>query len=124
MDRVNTSPFDPANLVPKMQRYLDGSLDIATGVLTRDGHTIVLVCVKASPRGCAFFKIDGQYQSPQGEPITRFRAGEVFWRENTRSVRITMEGTVVCQRPRPLRPAWYWKGGSIQRAVPVPRSAR
>jgi hypothetical protein len=92
MDGVNTSPFDPANLVPKMQRYLDGSLDVATGVLTRDGHSIVLVCVKASPRGCAFFKIDGQYQSPQGERITRFRAGEVFWRENTRSVRITMEG--------------------------------
>jgi hypothetical protein len=92
MDGANTSPFDPANLVPKMQRYLHGSLDIATGVLTRDSHTIVLVCVKPSPRGCAFFKIDGQYQSPQGEQITRFRAGEVFWRETTRSVRITMDG--------------------------------
>jgi hypothetical protein len=46
MDGANASPFDPANLVPEMQRYLDGSLDIATGVLTRDGHTIVLVCVK------------------------------------------------------------------------------
>lgn len=92
MHGANASPFDPANLVPKMQRYLHGSLDIATGVLTRDGHTIVLVCVKPNPRGCAFFRIDGQYPSPQGEQITRFRAGEVFWRENTRSVRITMEG--------------------------------
>ena len=38
MDGVDTSPFDPANLVPKMQRYLDGSLDMASSVLTKDGH--------------------------------------------------------------------------------------
>jgi predicted HTH transcriptional regulator len=69
MDGANASPLDPANLVPKMQRYLHGSLDIATGVLTRDGHTVVLVCVKRSPRGCAFFKIDGQYQSPRGDVL-------------------------------------------------------
>ena len=92
MNGANLSQFDPANLVPKMQRYLHGSLDIATGVLTRDGHKVVLLCVKPNPRGCAFFKIDGQCQDPQGQPVSRFRAGEVFWRENTRSVRITMEG--------------------------------
>ena len=55
MDGADSSSFDPANLVPKMQRYLHGSLDIATGVLTWDGHTVVLVCVKPNPRGCAFF---------------------------------------------------------------------
>lgn len=92
MDGANLSQFDPANLVPKMQRYLHGSLDIATGVLTRDGHTVVLLCAKPNARGCVFFKIDGQYQDSQGQQVRRFRAGEVFWRENTRSVRITMEG--------------------------------
>jgi hypothetical protein len=92
IDGANLSQFDPASLVPKMHRYLHGSLDIATGLLTRDGHTVVLVCVKPNIRGCAFFKIDGQYQDPQGQQVCRFRAGEVFWRENTRSVRITMEG--------------------------------
>jgi hypothetical protein len=92
MDRANSSPFDPANVVPKMPRYLHGSLDIATSVLTRDGHTVILVCVKPNPRGCAFFRIDGQYQDSEGQQVTRFRAGEVIWRENTRSVRITMDG--------------------------------
>jgi hypothetical protein len=94
MDGVDTSPFDPANLVPKMQRYVDGSLDIASSVLTKDGHTIVLVCIKPNPRGCSFFQIDGQYPDPQnpGQPRTVFRAADVFWRENTRSVRIRREG--------------------------------
>lgn len=94
MDSVDTSPFDPANLVPKMQRYLDGSLDITSSVLAKDGHTIVLVCVKPNPRGCAFFQIDGQYPDSQnqGQLKTVFRAADVFWRENTRSVRIRREG--------------------------------
>jgi hypothetical protein len=94
MDNVDISPFDPANLVPKMQRFLEGALDIASSVLTKDGHKIVLISVKPNPRGCAFFRIDGQYRDPRrgGQQTTVFRAGEVFWRENTRSVRITRDG--------------------------------
>jgi hypothetical protein len=34
MDTAKTSVFDPANLVPKMRRYLEGPLDITTNVLT------------------------------------------------------------------------------------------
>ena len=92
MDGADVSPFDVANLVPKMQRYLHGSLDVVTSVLTKAAHTIVLICVKPNPRGCAFFRIDGEYARDAGEVVTKFRTGEVFWRESTRSVRITMEG--------------------------------
>jgi hypothetical protein len=94
MDGANTSPFDPANLVPKMQRFVDGSLEIASSVLTKDGHTLVLISVSPNARGCAFFQIDGQYPDPRqpGQSVTVFRAGDVFWRENTRSVRIRREG--------------------------------
>lgn len=94
MDAANPTPFDPANLVPKMQKFLDGSLDLATNVLNRDGHTIILIGIKPNPRGCAFFRTDGQYPDPRraGYQNTVFRKGEVFWRENTSSVRITSQG--------------------------------
>jgi hypothetical protein len=94
MDDVDASPFDPANLVPKMQRFLGGALDIASSVITRDGHKVVLISIKPNPRGCAFFRIDGQYPHPrrEGELVAAFRSSEVFWRENTRSVRITADG--------------------------------
>src|SRR5579864_5109732 len=46
MDGADPTPFDPANLVPKMQRFLDGSLDLATNVLNKDGHTIILIGIK------------------------------------------------------------------------------
>ena len=52
----------------------------------------VLICVKPNLRGCAFFKVEGKYQKDDGKEVIVFRRGEVFWRENTRSVRITMEG--------------------------------
>lgn len=94
MDGTDTSPFDPANLVPKMQRFLEGPLEISSSVLVKDEHTIVLVSVAPNPRGCAFFKIDGQYRDPQHPDrfVTTFRKGDIFWRENTRSQRISREG--------------------------------
>ncbi len=96
MDGVDTSPFDPARLVPKMQRFLDGPLLIASNVLETAGHTVVLICISPNPNGCAFFRISGEYEiiRPDGstDTKTRFRPGDVFWRESTRSVRITKDG--------------------------------
>lgn len=92
MDDVDTTAFDPANLVPKMERYLQGPLTIATNVPTRGGHKIVLVCVTANPNGCAFFRIDGTYTRANGSTETAFREHDVFWRTNTRSVRIDAAG--------------------------------
>jgi hypothetical protein len=93
MDGVDTAVFDAANLVPKMERYMEGPLGITTSVLTWEQHTVVLVCVRPNPRGCTFFRRDGQYTPTGGDrPVAVFRAGEVFWRQGTRSVRITGEG--------------------------------
>lgn len=93
MDGVDTAVFDAANLVPKMERYVEGPVGITTSVLTWEQHTVVLVCVRPNPRGCTFFRRDGQY-TPTGSDrqVAVFRAGEVFWRQGTRSVRITGEG--------------------------------
>ncbi len=92
MDTADASHFDPANLVPKMQKYLAGRLDTAAKVLTWKGKQIILICVKANPGGCAFFQIEGKYQDDDGDEVVVFRRGEVFWRENTRSVRISIDG--------------------------------
>ena len=90
---VDTGVFDAANLVPKMERYMEGPLGITSSVLTWGQHTAVLVCVRPNPRGCAFFRRDGQYTPVGGDrPVAVFRAGEVFWRHGTRSVRISGEG--------------------------------
>jgi len=129
MDDIDTASFDPANLVPKMQRYLDGSLDIASSVLTKDGHTIALVCIKPNPRGCGFFQIDGQYPDPYnpGQQKTVFRAADVFWRENTRSVRIGREGLeeiierrFVARRDELLR---EWAAAQLALATGLPPAA-
>jgi hypothetical protein len=93
MDGMETSVFDAANLVSKMERYMEGPLGITTSVLTWAQHTVVLVCVRPNARGCTFFRRDGQYTPAGGDrPVAVFRAGEVFWRQGTRSVRITGEG--------------------------------
>jgi hypothetical protein len=92
MDGADTSIFDAANLVPKMERYLEGPLDITTSVLSRNEHVVVVACVRPNARGCAFFRTDGQYTRDDGRQVRVFQAGEVFWRHNTRSVRITREG--------------------------------
>jgi hypothetical protein len=92
MDSVDTTPFDPAKLVQKLEKYLQRPLDIAASVLHRGGHTVVLICVKPNPRGCAFFRIDGVYTRPDGTQVFVFHEHDVFWRTNTRSVRIDAEG--------------------------------
>jgi hypothetical protein len=93
MDGADTAVFDAANLVSKMERYMEGPLGITTSVLTWEGHAVVLVCVRPNPRGCTFFRRDGQYTaSGDDRSVTIFRAGEAFWRQGTRSVRITGEG--------------------------------
>jgi hypothetical protein len=78
MDTLDTTAIDPANLVPKMERYLQGPLDIATNVRTRGGHKIVLVCLKPNQRGCAFFQIDRTYTRADGTQEIVFREHDVF----------------------------------------------
>jgi hypothetical protein len=100
MDSVDPSPFDEANLVPKLVKYLPRPLEIRSRVLQRDGHTVVLIYIGRNPAGYAIFHTTGQYVKPgkpgkSGKPAKTeivFREGEAFWREGTRSVRISQQG--------------------------------
>ena len=91
LDGTDTRPFDEANLVPKLARYLSRPLELRTNVVVRGGHTVVAICVLPSPLGCTFFVAVGQYEK-SGKPVVVFREGDVFWRDGTRSVRLGQEG--------------------------------
>jgi integrase len=87
MDGVDLRLFDEARLVPKLEKYLPGPFKVPSRVFERDGQKVVLICVHASPRGYAIFRINGQYD---GTPV--FRAGAIYWRNGTRSEPISPEG--------------------------------
>jgi hypothetical protein len=55
-------------------------------------HTVVIVFVGPHPDGCAYFTRDGEYEKPNGDRVTAFRRGDVFWRNGTSTERLTQEG--------------------------------
>jgi hypothetical protein len=91
LDAADPRPFDEANLVPKLLRYLSKPLGLRTNVIERDGHKVAMICVLPSPSGCTFLSADGKYEK-NGKEVVVFRAGDVFWRDGTRSVRMGQEG--------------------------------
>ncbi len=116
MDDVDLRSFDEANLTPKLLRYLE---DVGVRVQTFDlgGHKIILLCVLPSPAGCTFFKADGQYTRDDGKEVVAFREADVFWRDGTRSVRITKAGfeEVLKTRVANAKDEWLLEQHSIRR---------
>lgn len=91
MNDVDPRRFDEANLVPALLRYLSPPLELRTRLALRDHQTLVVIYVGPHPSGCAFFCGDGSYRKNGHEKVV-FRAGDVFWRDGTRSVRVTQQG--------------------------------
>lgn len=94
MDDCDPQLFDSANLVPKLAQFLSEPLTIHSRVAEWKGHTVVILYVAPHPEGYAVFKAVGQYPKPGGrnEMKVVFREGEVFWRDGTRSARISQHG--------------------------------
>jgi hypothetical protein len=120
MEGVNTSPFDQASLQSKMLQFLERPLNILSRVMTvpdDEGvpRTVVIISIGANPRGCAFFRADGNIEG-RNSPL--FKAGDVFWRDGTSSVRLSAEGLerVVEQRVAIERQAWIEEQAEIRRA--------
>ena len=115
LDDVDLRPFDEANLVPKLSRYLR-PLELRTNVITRDGHKVVLICVLPSPSGCTFFCSDGKYER-NGREVVSFREGDVFWRDGTRSVRLGHDGLeeVIRRRIATEKETWVEEQQEIRR---------
>jgi hypothetical protein len=116
LDSADIRPFDEANLRQKMLRWLPRPLDLTSRVADRSGHRVVLVHVGRHPGGCAFFTADGQY-TKNGRPCVVFREGEVFWRDGTRSARLSQEGLedVVARRIADAKAAWLAEQREIRR---------
>jgi hypothetical protein len=116
LDGADPRPFDEANLVPKLLRYLSTPLELRTNVIERDGHKVLVICALPSPLGCTFCCADGMYTKDDKEVVV-FRKGDVFWRDGTRSVRITQEGLedVIRRRISTEKEAWIREQQEIRR---------
>jgi hypothetical protein len=116
MDGVDPRPFDEANLVPKLLRYLPEPLEVRTRVLERDSHAVVLIYVGRHPAGYAIFHTEGQYER-NGKPVIVFRVGDAFWRDGTRSVRISQQGmeAIIDRRIADAKTAWLEEQQEIRR---------
>jgi hypothetical protein len=115
MDGVDLRVFDEANLAPKLLRYL-ADLELRVQIFERDGHSVVLLCILPSSTGCTFFIADGAHRK-KGKVITVFHKGEVFWRDGTRSVRITPQGfeEVIETRVAKAKDEWLREQHNIRR---------
>lgn len=116
MDEVDLRSFDEANLAPKLLRYLE-DVDVRVQVFDSNAHKIVLVCVLPSPTGCSFFKADGKYTRDDGREVVAFREGDVFWRDGTRSMRMTRAGLekVIEARVGEAKDEWLAEQHGIRR---------
>jgi hypothetical protein len=116
MDDVDGRGFDEANLAPKLERYLEG-IDLRAQIFTLAESKVVLLCVLPSPEGCTFFKADGNYTREDGKTETAFHKGDVFWRDGTRSVRITRHGfeEVIKTRIEEAKAGWLEEQHGIRR---------
>lgn len=117
MAGADTRLFDEATLVPKLLGYLPEPLQLRSAVLERDGHTVVLIYVGRHPSGCAIFHTTGQYER-KGTMKVVFRAGEVFWRDGTRSVRISQQGfeEIIERRLGDAKSGWLEEQHELRRS--------
>lgn len=116
IDAIPSSLFDEATLAPKLLRYLPEPLHLRSNVLRRGEHDVALIYVGPHPSGCAFFRAIGQYED-NGQTTVKFRAGEVFWRNGTRSERVNQQGfeEIMAQRLRREKRLWFDEQQELRR---------
>ncbi len=116
LDQADLRPFDEANLVPRLLQWLPEPLVLRTRIAQRDCHEVVVIYVGSNPAGCAFFRADGMY-TRRGREEVAFRQGDVFWRDGTRSVRMSQQGLelVMQRRIAIARSLWLEEQHSMRR---------
>ena len=116
LDGRDLKAFDEARLVPKLRRWLPEPLKLVTRMTERHGHQVVVVCVERHPAGIAFIERDGTY-TEEGKEKVMFRKGDVFWRDGTRSVRLSQAGLedVIEGRIKEAKDAWMDEQREIRR---------
>ncbi|MGA2471801.1 MAG: hypothetical protein ABSG64_14060 [Solirubrobacteraceae bacterium] len=116
LDAADLRAFDEASLTQKMLRYLAGPLHLRTRVAETRGHQVPIIFVGPHPAGCAFFRADGTYQR-NGRSHTAFREGDVFFRDGTRSTRMTQAGfeAVIARRVAAAKTEWFDEQREVRR---------
>lgn len=116
IDGADPRRFDEANLTQKMLRYLPQPLELRTRIADRAGHRVVLIYVGRHPSGCAIFTADGTYIKDNRERVV-FRAGDAFWRDGTRSTRMTQQGfeELIARRIGDAKTTWLAEQRDIRR---------
>jgi hypothetical protein len=80
--------FDEATLRGKVApRYLPDTISITTAVHEIDGEVVAVIFVAAHPNGFVVMQADGDYTRPSNKPAQEFRAGDVFVRRGSSSIR-------------------------------------
>jgi integrase len=90
MDGASQRAFDEGRLVPMMEKYLPKPVKVEAKPFKLEGHDLVLLYVHPNPLGLSIFWRIGQYDKG-GENEIVFREGDIFWRNGTRSERITYD---------------------------------
>jgi hypothetical protein len=116
LDDVDPRAFDEATLAPRLLKYLPEPLELRTRLLEWKGHKVALIYVGRHRSGCAIFRADGQYEKG-GQLVVRFRAGEVFWRDGTRSERLSQRGLeeIIERRVADEKASWLDEQQDIRR---------
>jgi hypothetical protein len=115
LDDADRRRFDEASLTQKMLRWLPPPLELRVRTADRHGHCVVLLYVGRHTSGCAFFIADGTYRK-RGKEVVLFRAGEVFWRDGTRSTRMSQQGLeeVIARRITDAKTSWLTEQREIR----------
>jgi hypothetical protein len=117
MDGMNSKLFDEASLTPKCEKYLPQPLEVRSRVLKRNGHDVVLIFIGRHPNGYAIFHTDGVYKKKSGKDYIAFRAGDSYWRNGTRSERISQQGmeAIIERRLAEAKDTWLQDQQEIRR---------
>jgi hypothetical protein len=78
--------FDEARLRGRLRKYLP-DVEIETAVHAVGEKLCAMIWVEPHPEGYAIFAVDGQYLGTRGQEVPAFRAGDVYLRRGSASVR-------------------------------------
>jgi hypothetical protein len=116
MDGMDLAVFDEARLVPKLRKWLPEPLNLVTRITEREGHRVVVIYVERSQAGVAFMRADGAY--PKGSDTAhRFRKGDAFWRNGSRTERLSGQGheEIIQRRIEDAKAGWMAEQREMRR---------
>ncbi len=118
LDNMDLKLFDEARLAPKLRKWLPPPLMLVTRAAERDGHKVVLIYIEHSPAGVAYMVADGTYEKGPGKDSEFvFRKGDAFWRNGSRTERLSNEGheEIIQRRIQDAKASWMAEQRELRR---------